>query len=128
MVQPILQYTIYTLIGGLAGLSMGTIGVGAGIISIPLLVYSGMNIHSAVGVSLVMQLLPQSLPGVLIYNKKGYIPYIPSLLVVIGSLFGIMAGAILVSRGIVTENMACKILSVVLIVTAITFSKDYLFT
>ena len=61
---------IYIIIGTLAGLSMGIIGIGAGIITIPLLIYSGMNIRTAVGCSLVMQLLPQSLPGVLLYQKK----------------------------------------------------------
>ena len=51
----LIQYSIYTIIGLLAGVSMGTIGIGAGIISIPLLIYSGLNPQSAVGVSLVMQ-------------------------------------------------------------------------
>lgn len=123
----LIQYSIYTIIGLLAGVSMGTIGIGAGIISIPLLIYSGLNPQSAVGVSLVMQLLPQSLPGVIIYNRKGYIPYLPSLFVVLGSMIGILIGSLLVSKNIITEKMMYKMISIILIISSIIFSKKYLF-
>lgn len=123
----LIQYSIYTIIGLLAGVSMGTIGIGAGIISIPLLIYSGLNPQSAVGVSLVMQLLPQSLPGVIIYNRNGHIPYLPSLFVVLGSMIGILIGSLLVSKNIITEKMMYKIISIILIISAIIFSKKYLF-
>ena len=122
-----IQIINYLLIGTLAGMSMGIVGVGAGIITIPLLIYSGLSIRSAVGVSLVMQLLPQSLPGVLIYNKKGFIPPIPSILVVTGSVIGIAIGAYMVKHDIITEKMTYQLLSIILIITAIVFSKKYLF-
>lgn len=117
---------IYIIIGTLAGLSMGIIGVGAGIITIPLLIYSGMNIRTAVGCSLVMQLLPQSLPGVLLYQKKNYIDWYKSILVVLGSLFGIMLGSYFVSNNYITEKMTYKILTVILIVTTVVFVKEHL--
>jgi uncharacterized membrane protein YfcA len=123
----LIQYSIYTIIGLIAGISMGTVGIGAGIISIPLLIYSGLNPQSAVGVSLVMQLLPQSLPGVIIYNRRGYIPYLPSLFVVLGSMIGILIGSLLVSNDIITEKMMYKIISIILIISSIVFSKKYLF-
>lgn len=121
-----LKEFIYILIGCIAGLSMGTIGVGAGIITIPMLIYSGMNIRTAVGCSLVMQLLPQSLPGVLLYHKKDYIDWFNSLLVVFGSLIGILIGAFLVSNNYITEKMTYKILTIILIITSIVFIKDHL--
>jgi uncharacterized membrane protein YfcA len=124
---PLIQYSIYTIIGIITGVSMGTVGIGAGIISIPLLIYSGLSPQSAVGVSLVMQLLPQSLPGVIIYNNLGHIPYIPALLVVLGSTLGIIIGALAVSNNLVTEKMMYKIISIILIISAICFSKQYLF-
>ena len=62
-------YIIYALIGILSGISMGIIGIGAGVITLPLLLATGMNIKKAVGCILLMQLLPQSLAGVLIYHK-----------------------------------------------------------
>ena len=117
---------VYILIGCIAGLSMGTIGVGAGIITIPLLIYSGMNIRTAVGCSLVMQLMPQSLPGVLLYNMKNYIEWFNSLLVVFGSLIGILIGAFLVSNNYITEKMTYKLLTIILIITTVIFVKEYL--
>ena len=121
-----LNEIVYIIIGIIAGLSMGTIGVGAGIITIPLLIYSGMNIRTAVGCSLVMQLLPQSLPGVLFYHKKDYIDWFKSLLVVFGSFIGIMLGAYFISNNYITEKMTYKILTVILIITSIIFIKDHL--
>ena len=42
-------YIIYALIGILSGISMGIIGIGAGVITLPLLLATGMNIKKAVG-------------------------------------------------------------------------------
>ena len=43
-----LNEIILMLIGALGGLSMGIIGVGAGIITIPLLILFGLNLRTAV--------------------------------------------------------------------------------
>lgn len=117
---------MYILIGSIAGLFMGIIGVGAGIITIPLLIYSGMNIRTAVGCSLVMQLLPQSLPGVLIYNSKDYINWYDSFMVVIGSFVGILLGAFLVSNNYINEKMSYKILTIMLLCVTIIFIREHL--
>ena len=60
----------FILVGIISGISMGIVGVGAGMITMPLLLCSGIDIKSAVGISLIMQLLPQSLPGVMTYYKN----------------------------------------------------------
>ncbi len=117
---------IYVLIGIVAGLSMGIIGIGAGIITLPLLLYTGMGIRKAVGCILLMQLLPQSLPGVLIYHKEKFIDYYSSFIVILGSIIGIIIGAYLVSHNIISEKLTYKILTLVLIVTAFIFTKRYL--
>ncbi len=95
----ILRMILYFLIGALSGISMGVIGVGAGMLTIPLLLYSGLTLHESVGISLIMQLLPQSLPGVILYYKEGSITIttaIIAMFVVIGSLIGIYLGSYLV--------------------------------
>ena len=122
----IVTHILYTIIGMFAGLSMGIIGVGAGIITIPALVYSGMNIHTAVGCSLVMQLLPQSLPGVLLYNKKKFIDWYASIIVVLGSFLGIALGSYLVTCNYVSEENTYKFLTLMLIITSVIFTKQYL--
>jgi uncharacterized membrane protein YfcA len=39
-----IKNVMYLIIGSLAGISMGTIGIGAGLITMPLLIYSGLSI------------------------------------------------------------------------------------
>lgn len=50
-----------------SGLAIGTVGIGAGVLFIPLLAFYGIPIKVAVG--LALQLIPQSLPG--FYYKGG---------------------------------------------------------
>tara|TARA_B100000927_G_scaffold287433_1_gene280351 strand:+ start:377 stop:745 length:369 start_codon:yes stop_codon:yes gene_type:complete len=120
------DYVMYILIGVLAGIFMGMIGMGAGIITVPLLIYTGMGLHNAVGASLLMQLLPQSLPGVLLYHHKGYINYRDSILVILGSLVGIGIGSYLIVTEYITEKMAYKILTYMMIIITCVFSYKYL--
>ncbi len=97
----IIRMIIYFLIGALSGISMGVVGVGAGMLTIPLLIYSGLTLQESVGISLIMQLLPQSLPGVMLYYNNGKITYVTAIIalfVVIGSLLGIYLGSYLVNN------------------------------
>ena len=119
---------IYFLIGTIAGFFMGIIGIGAGLITVPLLNYTGMSLNQAVGTSLLMQLLPQSLPGVLLYQKKGYIDFYNSFLVIFGSLLGIGIGAYLITYDYIEKKYLYKILSIVLIIFACIYSYEHLFT
>jgi len=119
-------HIIYALIGMLAGISMGIIGIGAGVITLPLLLATGMNIKKAVGCILLMQLLPQSLAGVLIYHKDKNIDYTSSLIVIAGSVLGIIIGAYMVSSNMISESFTYKLLTIVLICTSIVFTKKYL--
>ena len=119
-------YIIYALIGILSGISMGIIGIGAGVITLPLLLATGMNIKKAVGCILLMQLLPQSLAGVLIYHNDKNIEYTSAFIVILGSVIGIIIGAYMVSNGIISETLTYKLLTIVMIFTSIVFSKKYL--
>jgi len=117
---------LITLIGVLAGFFMGIIGMGAGVITVPLLVYTGMNIRNAVGASLLMQLLPQSIAGVWLYHTRGYIDYIPSLWLIFGSFVGILFGSYLVTMDLITEKTTYKMITYLLIVITCIFINDHL--
>ena len=121
MIQNILtiKNMFYLIIGGLAGISMGTIGIGAGLITMPLLIYSGLSIPQSVAIAMVMQLLPQSAPGV--YHYWNYILWIPTILVVIGSIIGIWIGSSITSKKYVSDNTLYRIITVFLFVSAIYF-------
>jgi len=120
------NYILYVLIGILSGISMGTIGIGAGIITMPLLILTGMSVNKAVGCILLMQLLPQSLPGVLIYHREKNIEYESAFIVILGSILGIIIGSLLISHKIVDEPMCYKIITLVLIITTGMFIKQQL--
>ena len=104
----ILRMILYFLIGALSGVSMGIVGVGAGMLTIPLLIYSGLTLKESVGISLIMQLLPQSLPGVMLYYKEGIVTYTIiwiALFVVFGSLIGIYTGSYLVNNNYINLKL-----------------------
>ena len=86
-----LRCIYFFIVGSIAGVSMGSIGIGAGLITMPLLIYGGLTIKQSVAAVMVMQLLPQSIPGVINYKK--YILWLPSLLVILGSIYGIWLGS-----------------------------------
>ena len=121
-------YVLYFLIGIISGISMGIIGVGAGMLTIPLLLYTGISVQQAVATSLIIQLLPQSLPGVMVYFKKGVIDIkllIISAFLVIGSLVGIYIGSYLVTNHIIdTVQMHLLLASVLFTSSLYIFYKE----
>lgn len=121
-------YVLYFLIGIISGISMGIIGVGAGMLTIPLLLYTGLSVQKAVATSLIIQLLPQSLPGVMLYVKKGVIDIkllIISAFLVIGSLVGIYIGSYLVTYHIIdTVQMHLILASILFISSLYIFYKE----
>lgn len=124
-----LHYLIYFLIGTISGLSMGIVGVGAGMLTIPLLIYSGLTMKQSVGISLIMQLLPQSLPGVIMYYKNGAINLsviLIAMFVVIGSLVGIYMGSYLVHNDFVNLKSMYTILAFILIGSGLYIVRTYL--
>ena len=120
--QKEILYILYFLIGAISGVSMGIIGVGAGMLTIPLLLYTGLSVQQAVATSLIIQLLPQSLPGVMLYVKKGVINWkliIISAFLVLGSLVGIYVGSYLVTHNIIDTVAMHLILATILLTSSL---------
>lgn len=113
-----LLYLYYIIVGLLTGVSMGTIGVGQ-IICMPLLIYSGLSIKQSVAVGMLMQLLPQSIPGVINYWKN--ILWYPSFIVITSSIFGIWLGSYLVTKNIIKEYLLYRIITIFLFISSIYF-------
>ncbi|MGO4868898.1 MULTISPECIES: sulfite exporter TauE/SafE family protein [unclassified Flavobacterium] len=80
------------LIGLTAGVLSGLIGIGGGIIMVPLLLLMGFTQQQAQGTSLAALLPPVTLLAVLNYHKAGYIDWrfaiVISLVFVVGGYFG----------------------------------------
>lgn len=84
---------ILLTVGLAAGFLSGLVGIGGGIIIVPVLVYFlGFSQHQAQGTTLFMFLLPIGVLGVLNYHKQGYVDYKTALIVcstfIFGSYFG----------------------------------------
>lgn len=83
---------ILVIIGIAAGIFSGLIGVGGGLIMIPLFVlFIGLNQHEAQGLSLAVMLPPVTLLAALNYHKAGAIDWKMALIV---SSFFIIGGYI----------------------------------
>ena len=105
---------IFTCICIFTGITIGIVGIGAGILLIPLLTYFGVSIKTAVATGLALQLVPQSLTGLLIYHHKGHVQWKLCFYIILGSLIGITLGAYLVNHHIVTEKMMYLLLFFIL--------------
>lgn len=105
------------LIGLLAGILSGLVGVGGGIIMVPMLVLLlGFSQHQAQGTSLTVLVVPVTALAVFNYYKEGYINWkyaaIIAVFFVVGSYFGSKLAV-----GI-DQKMLKKIFGVVLIIIA----------
>ncbi|MDI9310608.1 MAG: sulfite exporter TauE/SafE family protein [Limnohabitans sp.] len=84
---------LLALIGILAGLLSGLVGVGGGIVMVPLMIYLlGFSQHQAQGTSLTVLVVPVTALAVYNYYKEGYINWkfaaTIAIFFVIGSYFG----------------------------------------
>ena len=91
---PIKMSTILFLvfIGLLAGFLSGVLGIGGGVVMVPLLLLVGFTQHQAQGTSLAAMLPPVTLLAVLQYSKEGHVDWKMALVIsatfIIGGLFG----------------------------------------
>jgi uncharacterized membrane protein YfcA len=77
------------LVGLLAGMLSGLVGLGGGVIIVPALVFVlGFSQHQATGTSLGILLLPAGIFAVINYYKRGYVDMNVVLLVFAGFLVG----------------------------------------
>ena len=79
-----------------AGVAVGVLsalmGVGGGVLMVPLLVYLGETQHLAEGTSLVV-IVPTAIVGVMAHRKRGYVRMTDGLLLGAGGIFGAWVGA-----------------------------------
>jgi len=80
---------ILVVVGLIAGILSGLVGLGGGVIIVPALVFIlGFSQHQATGTSLGILLLPAGIFAVLNYYKKGYIDVKVVLILFVGFLVG----------------------------------------
>ncbi|AWM15244.1 sulfite exporter TauE/SafE family protein [Flavobacterium sp. NRK F10] len=112
-----LQIILFLIcIGLLAGILSGLIGIGGGIIIVPLLLLLGFTQQEAQGTSLAALLPPVTLLAVLNYHKEGFVDWRYAVMI---SLFFIVGGFLgsKIAVGL-NEKVLRKIFGVILLLIA----------
>jgi uncharacterized protein len=105
------------IIGLLAGMLSGLVGVGGGIIMVPLLIlFLGFSQHQAQGTSLTVLVVPVTALSVFNYYKAGYINWKYALVIAVFFVIGGYFGSKLAIN--IDQKTLKKIFSVVLIIVA----------
>ena len=116
---------VYVAIGLFTGITIGMVGIGAGILFIPLLVSYGIPVKVAVAVGLALQVVPQSLPGLYLYYKQGLVNIPVTIWCIIGSTLGIFIGSYLYSKNYISDLTVYRILFVICICSSIYIGIKY---
>ena len=109
----------YLVVGIISGLFTGSVGVGSGVILVPLLTQLGMSLSQSIATGLILQLVPQSIFGVIEYYNSGDIVWKNSLIVLIGSSIGIYFGAMINTKKWISNKYLYLILSITLFTSSI---------
>ena len=105
------------LLGLLAGYLSGLVGIGGGIVMVPVLVLLfGFTQHRAQGTTLALLIFPVGILGVLNYYKTGNVDIKTTLLLCVGFVLGSYLG----SKTAITlsQDMLRKIFAVLLVAVA----------
>ena len=115
---------ILIIIGLMAGILSGLVGVGGGIIMVPLfIVLLGLTQHNAQGMSLAVMLPPVTFLAVYNYHKAGAIDWKAALIVSVLFVVGGYLGSKIALQ--IDQKMLKKIFGVLMLIAAIKliFSK-----
>jgi uncharacterized protein len=108
---------LLVVVGLLAGILSGLVGLGGGVIIVPALVFLlGFSQHQATGTSLGILLLPAGIFAVINYYQKGLIDVRVVLLIFVGFLAGGWLGS-KISLSI-NETLLKKIFAIILVLIA----------
>ncbi|PYV22062.1 MAG: permease [Acidobacteria bacterium] len=115
---------LYLLLGLVAGVISGLIGIGGGVIIIPVLVFLfGFSQHRAQGTTLALLVPPIGLLAAWTYYKQGYVDLRVASLICVGFFLGGLAGAKIATS--LSNAVLEKVFGVALLVVALKmiFSK-----
>jgi uncharacterized membrane protein YfcA len=88
------EVLLYILLGVVAGVLSGVIGIGGGVVIVPALVFLfGMSQHQAQGTTLAMLVPPIGILAAWAYYKQGYVDIRIAALVALGFFIGSLGGA-----------------------------------
>jgi uncharacterized membrane protein YfcA len=105
-------------LGLLAGILSGLLGIGGGILLVPVLVFIvGMTQHKAQGTTLALMVPPIGLLAAWTYWKQGYVDVRVAVLICLGFFFGGLIGAKFATA--VNATLLKRLFGVALLVAAL---------
>ncbi|WP_265106270.1 TSUP family transporter [Streptomyces sp. ET3-23] len=110
---------IGTVLGLAAGVLSGLVGIGGGVIIVPVLVLLGLSAHEASGTSLAALLMPVGLLGMLEYAHRHQVRVPYAVGTAVGLTLGAALGAYLAGR--IPDVTLQRVLGMVLVVLAVKF-------
>jgi uncharacterized membrane protein YfcA len=116
---------LYFIIGILSGFFVGLVGIGAGVITIPGLTLAGLSLKQSVTTGLLIQAVPITLPGFLLYKQKGHFEFGPSVLAVSGALVGIIIGSYIQYQHYITDKTSYVILASLFMLSGVNIFYRY---
>ena len=112
------SFILLCLAGILAGVIAGSLGVGGGILIVPVLVLLfGMTQHEAQGTSLAVLLPPVSILALISYHKRGFVNYKFALILIITFVIGSYLGGLFAVH--LPEKELKKIFGILLLIAGI---------
>lgn len=109
---------ILIIIGLLAGFLSGIVGIGGGLLMIPMLIlFLGLSQHEAQGTSLAVMLPPIGILAAMSYYKAGFVEWKYALIIATTFIIGGYFGAKFAVN--VSPNLLKKIFGAVLLVAAV---------
>ncbi len=113
-----LQVAGFLLLGLVAGILSGLLGIGGGIILVPALAFIfGLSQHQAQGTTLALMVPPIGLLAALTYYRQGYVNLKIAAFVCLGFFFGGLLGAKIATA--LPTGILRRIFGVALLATAI---------
>jgi uncharacterized membrane protein YfcA len=117
----------YIIVGIVSGFFLGLIGMGSGLITVPGLTLSGMTVNQAITTSLLLQAVPLTIPGFLVFERKGHFDWEGSMYTLVGSFVGLLIGASLSYYSVISDKNLYILLSIVLVLSgAVVFYRHVL--
>lgn len=108
----------FIVVGLIAGILSGLLGIGGGIIMIPALVYLfGFSQHSAQGTTLAVMIPPIGLLAALKYYSKGHVDIAVAIFIAVGFFIGGFIGASFVEH--ISDVMLKRIFGICMLIIAI---------
>jgi uncharacterized membrane protein YfcA len=108
----------YLLLGLVAGIFSGLIGIGGAIIIIPSLVLLfGLSQHTAQGTTLALMVPPIGLLAAWTYYKQGFVDFKIAGLICLGFFFGGLAGARFATD--IPDDVLRKVFGVILLAASL---------